>query len=352
MRYFLTGVLTLSLLAGCATTQSTTETASVEQATAEIQPIPEGFTTGPVPHLVVAGATDALAFYEKALGAQKIHSFAGKDGKVMHAMMKMGDSMFSLSDECPKMGSLGPKALGGTPATFYVYTDDVDSAFANAVAAGATSKEEPSYMFWGDRVGTVIDPYGHRWSLATHMVDVSEERMAEDAKTAMTGTMPEQPADAKPLPKPEGWTTLTVMLTVDDVDATIAYYEQTLGAITVDKMEGPEGTLHAELKIRDQVIMLGKAQGDYKSAQTLGGSPVTLQYYVENPDQAFATAVENGGKSVMPPQDMFWGDRWGEFIDPAGVRWGVAVHVEDVTQDEMRERMPDSMEMGMDTPQG
>ena len=352
MRISILGPLTFVLLASCASSQTATKMATSAQSQAGLQAIPEGFTTGPVPHLVVAGATDAITFYEKALGATKIHAFAGDDGRIMHAMMKLGDSVFSLSDEFPKMGSVGPQTLGGTPATLYVYTDNVDTAFTNAVVAGATPKESPKYMFWGDRVGTLVDPFGHRWSFATRMVDVSPEKMGELAKQAMSGTMPEQPEHAKAMPKPAGWTTLTVMLAVDNVDATIAYYESALGAMVNDKMEGPQGTVHAELKIRDQILMVGVAHKDYKSAQSLGGSPVTLQYYVTNPDQAYSVALKHGGKSLMEPTDMFWGDRWSEFVDPAGIRWGIATHIEDVHPDEMRTRMRKSMKKSPEAPQG
>jgi PhnB protein len=144
----------------------------------QVKPIPEGMHTV-TPHLVCAGAADAIGFYVKAFGAVELGRMPGPDGKLMHAQVKIGDSVLMLVDEMPEWGALGPKALKGTPVTIHLYVKDVDAAFALAVAAGATAKMPPAEMFWGDRYGQVEDPFGHRWSIATHTRDLTDAQIRE-----------------------------------------------------------------------------------------------------------------------------------------------------------------------------
>ena len=150
-------------------------------ATQNAKPIPEGAHTI-TPHLVCAGAADALEFYKKAFNAVEIHRIPGPGGKLMHGAVRIGDSMVMLADEFPEWGSKGPKTLGGTPVTIHMYVDDVDAVFAQAVAAGATPAMPVADMFWGDRYGMLIDPFGHSWSVATHIKDMTDEEMQEAAK--------------------------------------------------------------------------------------------------------------------------------------------------------------------------
>jgi PhnB protein len=143
-----------------------------------VKPIPEGMHSL-TPHLVCAGATDAIAFYEKAFGAVEMLRLPGPAGKLMHAMLRIGDSVLMLTDEYPDFGSLGPNSLKGSPVTIHLYVEDVDATVAQAVAAGATIKMPVADMFWGDRYGQVVDPFGHHWSVATHKRDVTPEEMRE-----------------------------------------------------------------------------------------------------------------------------------------------------------------------------
>lgn len=136
------------------------------------------------PMLIVRGGTAALDFYAKAFGAKQAGPpMMGPDGKVMHAEMKLGDRMLMLADEFPEMGARGPATVGGTPVSLLLYVKDVDAAFRRALDAGATSLQEPKDEFWGDRFSRLRDPFGHEWSLATHVEDVSmkemERRMAQ-----------------------------------------------------------------------------------------------------------------------------------------------------------------------------
>jgi PhnB protein len=142
-----------------------------------VSSIPEGYHSV-TPYIIVDGAADAIRFYEEAFGATEVLRMPmGDSGRVAHAEISIGDSHVMLSDEWPDMGLLGPKARGGATASLMVYLDNVDYAFDRALKAGATQERPPEDQFWGDRMGTVVDPFGHRWTLATHIEDVSEEEM-------------------------------------------------------------------------------------------------------------------------------------------------------------------------------
>ena len=148
------------------------------------KPIPDGFRTV-TPHLVCAGAADAIEFYKKAFGATEMFRLPTPDGRLMHASIMIGDSMVMLVDEMKEMGSLGPKARGGTPVGIHLQVEDADALFARAVAAGAAVKMPVMDMFWGDRFGVVVDPFGHEWSIATHIRDLTPDEIAAAAQEAM-----------------------------------------------------------------------------------------------------------------------------------------------------------------------
>ena len=140
-----------------------------------VKAIPEGYHNV-TPYLIVDDAAEAIRFYEKALGATEIFRLPMGD-RIGHAEIRIGDSIVMLSDEWPDMGKLGPKARGGATSSMMVYVEDVDAAYARATAAGATAERPPEDQFWGDRMGSLIDPFGHSWSLATHVEDVPEDEM-------------------------------------------------------------------------------------------------------------------------------------------------------------------------------
>ncbi len=147
-----------------------------------VKPIPDGMHAV-TPHLVCAGAAEAIEFYKKAFGAVDEGRLPGPDGKLMHAMIRIGGSAVMLVDEMPQWGALGPKSLEGSPVTLHLYVEDVDAAVKRAVAAGAKVTMPVEDMFWGDRYGKLEDPFGHHWSVATHKRDVTDEEM----KKAMAG---------------------------------------------------------------------------------------------------------------------------------------------------------------------
>jgi len=148
---------------------------------AKVKPIPDGMHTV-TPHLVCAGAADAIEFYKKAFHAVEVGRMTGPQGKVMHAMVRIGDSAVMLADEFPEWGSLGPKSLKGSPVTIHLYVEDIDAFFTHAVGAGAKVTMPLQDMFWGDRYGRLEDPFGHHWSVATHVREVSREEMLEAAR--------------------------------------------------------------------------------------------------------------------------------------------------------------------------
>jgi PhnB protein len=146
--------------------------------TSTVKPIPDGMHTI-TPHLVCKGAADAIAFYIKAFNAVERTRLPGPGGTVMHAMLGIGDSTVMLGEEFENCGSYSPLTLKGSPVTLHLYVNDVDAAFAQAVEAGAKVIMPVTDMFWGDRYGQVEDPFGHRWSLATHTRDLSPEQIRE-----------------------------------------------------------------------------------------------------------------------------------------------------------------------------
>jgi PhnB protein len=147
---------------------------------AKVRPIPEDMHSL-TPHLVCDGAAEAMDFYKRAFGAVEGGRMPGQNGKLMHGMMRIGDSALMLVDENKEWGMLGPKSLGGSAVTIHHYVNDVDAVFERAVKEGATAKMPPADMFWGDRYAVVIDPWGHNWSIATHIKDMTPEEMAAEA---------------------------------------------------------------------------------------------------------------------------------------------------------------------------
>ncbi|MCC6133146.1 MAG: VOC family protein [Acidobacteria bacterium] len=151
---------------------------------ADVKPIPEGYTAI-TPYLVIANASEAIRFYEKAFGAKERFLMPGPGGKVMHAEIEIDGAIVMFSDEFPEWGQKSPLSLGGTPASLFLYVTDCDARFKQAVDAGAKPTMPPQDMFWGDRFSKVTDPFGHEWSIVTHIEDVSPEEMAKRGAEAM-----------------------------------------------------------------------------------------------------------------------------------------------------------------------
>jgi PhnB protein len=150
-----------------------------------VNPIPEGYPRV-TPYLHVDGAAAAIDFYKDILGAEERMRMPGPDGKLGHAELQIGESIVMLADEFPDMDVRGPKSIGGTPVTLHVYVEDVDAVFDAALAAGARAVRAVENQFYGDRTGQFEDPFGHRWSIATHVEDVPPEEMERRMAEAMS----------------------------------------------------------------------------------------------------------------------------------------------------------------------
>ena len=149
-----------------------------------VEPIPEGYNTL-TPYLAVENAAEAIEFYKRAFGARESLRMPGPDGSIGHAELEIGDSKLMLSDPFPQSSVRPPGEIGGTTASVFMYVEDVDAVVKQAVDAGATVTMEVADQFWGDRFGTVTDPFGHVWSIATHVEDLPPEQIAERAEAAM-----------------------------------------------------------------------------------------------------------------------------------------------------------------------
>ena len=151
----------------------------------KIKAVPDGMHTV-TPHLVCAGAAEAILFYKKAFNAVEEGRLPGPDGRIMHAMIRIEGSAVMLVDEMPEWGALGPRSLNGSPVTIHLYVEDVDAFVERAVAAGAKITMPVADQFWGDRYGKLEDPFGHHWSVGTHLRDVSVDEM-QKAMQSMAG---------------------------------------------------------------------------------------------------------------------------------------------------------------------
>ena len=146
----------------------------------EVKPIPEGYHSV-TPYLILSGASEAIAFYKKALGAEEVLRLADPGGKVHHAQISIGDSRIMLADEHPEIQALSPKTVGGSPVSIHLYVEDVDRAIERAVAAGAKLVRPVADQFYGDRTGGIEDPFGYRWFIATHKEDLTMDEIRRRA---------------------------------------------------------------------------------------------------------------------------------------------------------------------------
>ena len=155
-----------------------------------VKAIPEGYRTV-TPYLFIHKAAEAIEFYKEAFGATELFRMQGPDGRIMHSEIQIGDSRIMMADECPTMGARSPHTLGGSTGSLMLYVEDVDARFNQAVAAGAVVKQPVADQFYGDRSGSLEDPFGHAWHIATHKEDVPPEEMHARAEEAMKRMSPE-----------------------------------------------------------------------------------------------------------------------------------------------------------------
>jgi PhnB protein len=152
-----------------------------------VKPIPEGYHSV-TPYLIIKGAADAIEYYKKSFGATELFRMPTPDGKIGHAELKIGDSPIMLSDEHPDLGHVGPQTLGGTPVGIMIYVDDVDTIYKRAISGGGQEIKPLQDQFYGDRSGTLKDPFGHMWTVATHVEDVAPAEMEKRMAAAHGGS--------------------------------------------------------------------------------------------------------------------------------------------------------------------
>jgi PhnB protein len=152
---------------------------------ATVKPIPEGYHNV-TPYLYVRGAASAIDFYKSAFGATELMRMPGPDGRIMHAELKIGDSTLMLADENPRMGIMSPQTIGGYSSGYLLYVADVDSVIHKAIENGAKPLHPIKNQFYGDRSGLILDPFGHMWTVATHIEDVSPEEIQKRMSSAMS----------------------------------------------------------------------------------------------------------------------------------------------------------------------
>ena len=158
----------------------------------KVKPIPQGYHSV-TPYLCVNDAAHAIEFYQKAFGAKEVNRMKNPAGKIAHAELKIGDSTLMLADEMPQTGVRSPQSLGGTSSSIFLYVEDCDAVFHQAVSAGAKGDMPPADMFWGDRFGKLTDPFGHSWNLATHKEDVAPDEMERRGKEMWAKAAQQQP---------------------------------------------------------------------------------------------------------------------------------------------------------------
>jgi PhnB protein len=277
--------------------QAAKETKTMTSTTA-VKPIREGFHSI-TPYLIVEGAANLIHFLEQAFGGHELFRVSRPGGSgVMHAEVRIGDSIIELADANPQHPPM--------PAAIHLYVTDVDTVYHRALEAGGTSAYGVVDQFYGDREASVKDPLGNFWYIATHKWDGS----------------PEQPA-ANFIP--HGLHTVTPYLHPKGTGRMIEFLKQAFDAEDVERDESPDGTvMHAKIRIGDSILEMGEAHGEF------GPMPSTIHLYVNDTDATYQRALQAGGTSIVSPSDTPYGDRSAAVTDPAGNHWYIATHIRDV----------------------
>lgn len=270
----------------------------------------EGLKTGfhtITPYLVVNGADDLIAFVRETFAAEVQARHLRPDGTVMHAEVRVGDSMIELGD--------GNEQYPPFSTALHLYIDDIDGPYARALAAGASSLHVPTDQPYGDREAGVQDRWGNHWYLATHQENVSEEELQR--RWSGSGTTPRKEAGVEP--RPEGYRTVTPFLHPKNGRALLDFLTNAFGAEVLHVTEMAERAVaHATVRIGDSVLELGEAHGEYQPM------PAAIHLYVADADAAYERAVRAGATSVNPPADTPYGERGAFVKDPFDNQWFIA----------------------------
>lgn len=311
-----------------------------------LPPVPEGYHTV-TPYLSVKGAARAIEFYQKAFGATEVMRLEMPGGGIGHAEIQIADSRIMLSDEFPEFGALAPESLGGSPVTMFLYVESADAVLAQAAAAGATIDSPAADRDYGERSGSLTDPFGHKWSISTHLEDLTAEQYQQryhSGPPPATAVREASKPSSKPVtPVRPGFQNAGVHVTVSDGVQAIDFYKRAFGATENESMRfvDPSGRLaHGEITVGDSGIMISAETEDYNryAPRHFGGSPVKMHLFVDDVDALAAQAITAGAKVIRPVQDQFYGDRSGQLEDPFGHLWIVSSRIEDVSPEEMEQR--------------
>lgn len=329
-------------LSACGGGKQSSPTTPAGGEAAKLPNPPPGFFSI-TPTLVVNDVDAAVDYYTKVFGATKRYSLSGPDGKTVHAEIQIGDSIVMIGPEMVEWGAKSAKTLGGSPGSLLYYVPDADATIKAATDAGATAGMPAQDMFWGDRWGSIVDPFGHNWDIATHKEDLTEEQIAERMKAMFGQQASPTPGTPAKSHQREGYHSLTPALTATDTRALIEFLKQAFGAEELSVTPMPDGRImHAEVKIGDSILMLADKfpeMAQSKTAQDLGGTPFALMVYVPDADATFQKATAAGAQARQQPEDAFWGDRYAEVHDPQGNHWGMATPKEQLTPEQIEERM-------------
>lgn len=266
-----------------------------------------GFQTV-TPYLVVNGAASLIEFLQNAFGAQEHFRAPDPEGRIMHAEMKIGDSMIELGDASDEW-----KAL---TSAFHVYVEDADTVYQRALAAGATSVMPPTDQPYGDHEAGVVDPFGNHWYIATHLEDVPEEEVMRRFAMGTPVKLKRGPGVG---PAREGFRTITAGLRVPGTARLIEFLSAAFGAEEISRTPGPEGTImHAELRIGDSMLEAGDPHGPWPAM------PCAIHLFVDDVDSVYERAIRAGARSIRPPADMPYGERGAAIADPGGNQWFIA----------------------------
>ncbi len=277
-----------------------------EMTTMTVEEVQSDFHTI-TPYLLVNGADDLIAFLQDVLGAEIQMRVPAPDGRVMHASLRIGNSMVEMGDPSGEF-----KAFG---MAMHVYIDDVDSVYARALAAGATTTHPLTDQPYGDREAGVKDRWGNVWYLATHQENVTEEEL--QLRWSGSGSKPRKEPGAGPAP--EGYRTITPFLHARGARGLITFMENAFGAKVehVTEMAGRE-VAHAGVRIGDSMIELGEAHDESEPM------PAAIHLYVPDTDATYERALRAGAKSVSAPEDKPYGERGAFVIDPFDNQWFIA----------------------------
>ena len=267
--------------------------------------------------LRIKNAAAAIEFYKKAFGAREIVRFVGH-GEIGYAELEIGNSIIILSDEAPEHGYPGPQTLGGSPISIHLYVEDADALVAQAVAAGARLVSPVKDQFYGDRAGSVADPFGYSWGIATHKEDMSLDEMRRRMEL-MEQQEPEKPAVS---PVPEGYRTLTPYLVAQDAAGLIDFVKQVYEGEETFRAIGSAGGIHCEVRVGDSMLMIGGGG----PGLSWRGDPIPMAFhiYVPDTDAVYRRSLEAGSTSLQEPADQFYGERSGSVKDPFGNHWYIA----------------------------